>query len=388
MVNVPERDSTRRSRNALPVRSPAATIGQPVMALLVAFSLLGAVAGGLLRAGVDWAGLPDSVVAGQAAVAHAALMLSGFLGTVIAIERAVAVKRRWAFAAPFASGAASLFMLAGYSGVAAWLGVAAALVFVGVNALLVKRQPASHTTLMLLGAGAWVVGNLMFAMRQSGDATLPWWFAFVVLTIAAERLEMTRLMRRRPRAQRALQTILFALLTGAALSAAAPRPGGVVFGVALGALAVWLGVFDIARRTAFAHGLSRYMALCLLGGYVWLGVAGAAWACMALGLPTRDAALHALGLGFIVSMMMGHAPVILPAVVRFKLRFTAWFYVPLALLHVSLIVRLGAGFASLELRYAGAVFNALVLALFGVTLAASAFCGRGRRRQSFPGETT
>ena len=388
MVNRPEPGSTRRARGAVPVRSLAARIGKPVMALLVAVALLAAVAGGLLRSGVEWSGLPDSVVFAQAAVAHAALMLSGFLGTVIAIERAVALQRRWAFAAPFASGVASLFMLAGYSGVAAGLSVAAALVFVAVNALLVKRQPAAHTTLLLLGAGAWLVGNLLFAARQSGAAALPWWFAFVVLTIAAERLEMTRLKRRHPRAQPALQAILAGLLSGAALSAAAPRLGGVIFGAALGALAVWLGVFDIARRTALAHGLSRYMALCLLGGYVWLGVAGVAWAGMAFGLPTRDAALHALGLGFIVSMMMGHAPVILPAVVRFKLRFTAWFYVPLALLHVSLIVRLGAGFASLELRYAGAVFNALVLALFAVTLAASAFCGRGRRRQSFPGETT
>jgi hypothetical protein len=28
----------------------------------------------------------------------------------------------------------------------------------------------------------------------------------------------------------------------------------------------------------------------------------------------RDAALHGLGLGFLFSMMLGHAPVILPAV--------------------------------------------------------------------------
>ena len=384
MVKVPNVRAARRSRSAAPVRSLAAAIGKPAMLMLVAVALLGAVTGGLVRAGVGWHGLPDVAMFGQAAVAHASLMLSGFLGTVIAIERAVAIKRRWAFAAPFASGIASLFMLAGYTGVAACLGVLAAVVFVGVNVVVAMRQPAAHTALLLVGAGAWLIGNLMFVAGQSGGIALPWWFAFLVLTVAAERLEMTRLTRRHPAARLSLHAILFALLTGAALSAATPVLGGVVYGMALGALAAWLGVFDIARRTALAHGLSRYMAVCLLGGYAWLGVAGVAWACMAIGLPARDLALHALGLGFIVSMVMGHAPVILPAVARIKLRFTAWFYVPLVLLHASLMLRLGAGFASPELRSIGAVLNAVALALFAVTVVASAFRSRVRLGASLP----
>ena len=87
----------------------------------------------------------------------------------------------------------------------------------------------------------------------------------------------------------------------------------------------------------FAEGLARYMAVCLLGGYAWLAVGGIAWAATALGLPARDVALHALGLGFVVSMMMGHAPVILPAIARVKLLFGFFFYLPLAALHLSLL---------------------------------------------------
>ena len=384
VVKAPDARTTRRSRGAAPVRSLAAAIGKPAMLMLVAVSMLAAVAGGLLRAGVAWPGPAGSVIVAQAGLAHAALMLSGFLGTVIAIERAVAIKRRWAFAAPFASGIASVFMLAGHTGVAAGLGVLAALVFVGVNAVVVTRQAAAHTALLLVGAVAWLVGNLLFAAGQGGGATIPWWFAFLVLTIAAERLEMTRLMRRHPGAQPSLHAILFALLVGAALSARAPVPGGILYGAALAALAAWLGVFDIARRTALAHGLSRYMAVCLLGGYMWLGVAGVAWACMAIGLPARDVALHALGLGFIVSMMMGHAPVILPAVARIRLHFTAWFYGPLLLLHASLVLRFGGRFASPELRSAGAVLNAVALAFFAVTVAGAAFRSRLRHRASLP----
>ena len=387
VVIVPDATSAQRSRGAAPVRSLAAAVGKPALLLLVAVALLAAVAGGLLRVGVTWPGLPDSAMVGQAAVAHAALMLSGFLGTVIAIERAVAIKLRWAFAAPFASGIGSLFILAGHTNVAAWLGVFAALVFVGINVVLVMRESSAYTALLLVGAVAWLVGNLLFAAGQGGGATFPWWFTFLVLTIAAERLEMTRLMRRHPAAQSTMHATLFALLAGAALSAPAPLLGGVIYGAALAALAAWLGVFDIARRTVLAHGLSRYMAVCLLGGYVWLGVAGVAWACMAIGLPTRDVALHALGLGFIVSMVMGNAPVILPTVTRVKLHFGPWFYVPLALLYASLMFRLGVGFANSELRATGAVLNAVALALFAATVAGSAIAGRARSGASLPSET-
>ena len=373
------RPRTRLTRSVLAVRL--------LLLALVAMSLLAGVAGGLLRVGIVIPGFAATDWLGRAALGHAALMTGGFLGTVIGIERAVALKLRVAFVAPVASSLSGLCLLLGYSGTGAWLGVLAAAAFVGVNLVVVQRQWAAHTALLLLGALAWLVGNLLFAEGQSSTATLPWWFAFLVLTIAAERLEMTRLMRRRPGAQSSLYAALLALLLGAGLSAFSASAGGVLYGAALLLLALWLGVFDIARRTVFAHGLSRYMALCLLGGYAWLAVAGVAWGGTALGWPLRDVALHALGLGFIVSMMMGHAPVILPAVVRIKLRFTSWLYVPLALLHLSLMWRLGAGFASLELRYAGAVVNALALALFAVTLAASTLGWRGHRHEPIPGES-
>lgn len=102
-----------------------------------------------------------------------------------------------------------------------------------------------------------------------------------------------------------------------------------LYGLSLLLLALWLGVFDIARRTVAAPGLPRYMAVCLLGGYAWLAPGRIAWVATALGWPLRDAALHALGLGFIVSMIMGHAPVILPAIARIKLPFSRLFYLPL-----------------------------------------------------------
>lgn len=359
-----------------------------LLILLVASALAAAVCGGLLRAGVSWPGLPESVLIGQAAVGHAALMICGFLGAVIGIERAVATRLRWAWTVPLASGLAAVLLLAGSPRLAAWLWVAAALVFIAVNIAVVVRQPAAHTGLLLVSAIAWLAGNLTQAAGQGGIAVVPWWFGFLVLTIAAERLEMTRLMRRHPMAQASLGAIVFALLAGAALSALPGPAGGIVFGASLLALAAWLGRFDIARRTVRTHGLSRYMAVCLLSGYAWLAIAGGAWAAMSLGWPTRDIALHALGLGFIVSMVMGHAPVILPAVARVKLHFGPWFYVPLALLHGSLVLRLAGGFVRADLLAAGALLNAASLLVFAATAAGSAIAWRRLHAPSLKARST
>ncbi len=354
----------------------------PVLPVLVVICLVTGICGGLLRAGVQLHDPADAVWLGRAALAHAALMICGFLGTVISIERAVAVKLPWAFVAPVTAGLGGVCLLLGQQTPGAWLEVTAAVAFTVVNLVVVTRQRAAHTVLLLLAAACWLAGNVLFALGTASGSVLPWWFAFLVLTIAAERLEMTRLMRRRPAAQLALYVVFAALVAGAVWSGVSPRFGGVVYGAALLSLAIWLGLFDIARRTLFAPGLSRYMAVCLLAGYAWLAVGGVAWAATAMGWPARDMALHALGLGFIFSMIMGHAPVILPAVARVKLRFGWWFYVPLGALHLSLIARLGLGLFDLQVRATGAVLNAASIALFVATVVGSAVAWRLQLRST------
>ena len=76
------------------------------------------------------------------------------------------------------------------------------------QALLRETTLASDTLLLLGGALAWLIGCVLFLRRPGDAASLPWWFAFLVMTIAAERLEMTRLMRRRAGAAAALYACL------------------------------------------------------------------------------------------------------------------------------------------------------------------------------------
>lgn len=342
----------------------------------VAASLVSGVAGGLLRAGLALAEPGGSPWLLNAALSHAALMMGGFFGTVIGIERAVASGRRLAWSAPLVSAAGAFALLMDAAQAAAWLLLAASLCFTAVNVLLWRKQRAAHTALLVASALAWVTGNSLFLASTLAASPLPWWYAFLVMTIAAERLEMTRLMRRHPHATFMLVAALGAQVAGAALSAWHGAAGGVLFGLGLLALAAWLLAFDIARRTVLAHGLSRYMAVCLLTGYGWLAIGGLAWAATAQGWPARDAALHALGLGFIISMVMGHAPVILPAIARVKLHFTGLFYLPLALLHASLAWRLAGPFLDNSARSQGAALNAAALAAFLLTVVGAAFAWR------------
>lgn len=362
-----------------PVR---ALILRTLFLLVVASLLVSGVIGGLLRAGVAVPLPIRSVWPGQAVLAHAFLMICAFMGTVIGIERAVAVKARAAFAAPVFSALAGVSMLAGASAAATWLAVLASLAFIAVNMAVVSRQKAAHTLLLLTGATAWLVGNLLLALGSQAAAVVPWWFSFLVLTIAAERLEMTRLMRRRSGAAPALYVCLWLMLAGSAAFAVSPVWGGWLYGLSLAGLSMWLVIFDIARRTISSLGLSRYMAVCLLLGYAWLAVAGLAWIATSLGYAARDVALHALGLGFIFSMMLGHAPVILPALARVKLLFGGFFYVPLALLHISLALRLFFGPFDFALLGAGALGNAAAIAFFAATMVGSALAWRAKHRAS------
>ena len=299
-------------------------------------SLAFGVAGGLAR-------LSALDVAGTAIALHGPLMVSAFFGTVISLERAVAVGRPWAYAAPLTAGLGGLCLLLGFITPGFALLVLAAAVFVACGAVVVQRQRSLETATLLAGAAAWLTGNVMLF---EGAAAVPWWVAFFVLTVAGERLELSRYMRRPPWVRRA-----FAVLVSLLMVSPLVPP---VLGVVLVLLAAWLFAFDLARLTIRQDRLPRYVAACLLAGYLWLGVGGALMA-LAAGY---DAALHAIFVGFVFSMVFGHAPVILPAVLRVRFPYHALLYAPLVLLHASLAVRV---FFSTPL---GAWGNAAAIALF------------------------
>jgi len=140
-----------------------------------------------------------------------------------------------------------------------------------------------------------------------------------------------------------------------------------VLGLALLLLAAWLLRYDITRRRLHVGGQTRFIAVALLSGYGWLGISGALFIIyggMAAG-PYYDAMLHTFFLGYVMSMIFAHAPIVFPAVLGRPLPFTPWFYSHLGLLHASLLLRI-TGDLTLQtgLRQWGGLLNALVLLLF------------------------
>ncbi|MEK6813371.1 MAG: hypothetical protein AABY65_01365 [Nitrospirota bacterium] len=324
--------------------------------------LLLAVWGGLVRLGLE---VPSAPVL---AFHHGPLMVSGFLGTVIGLERAVALKRAWTYAVPLLSGLGALALVAGLPERAgAALIVLASLGLVGIFTVIVRIQPALHSVIMGVGAGCWLVGNVLWLFGQPVHLVVHWWGAYLVLTIAGERLELSRLLDPPPSAKAAFQAFVGVYLGGVALTGAFPDAGARIAGAGMLLVTFWLFVNDIARRTIRGTGLTRFTAVCLLSGYVWLGVSG--FLLLASGHvpagPVYDAALHALFLGFVFAMIFGHAPIIFPAVLGLPFFFRPAFYAHLAVLHASLALRVAGDLSAWnDGRAWGGALNGLAILLF------------------------
>ena len=309
--------------------------------------------GGLWE-GLVYLGLPLPAGSGTMSGDHGQLMVLGFLGTLIALERAVALGETWGYLAPMAAGAGGLAIIAGApGGVGEALIGCGGLVLVAIFAAVYRIQPSLHNLVLASAAVCWVVAAALWLAGWDISKFVPWLVGFLVLTITGERLELSRMTgtSRRGRQLFAGAAGLFAVGLLASL-AAGPSPAGAtvpagirVTGAGLIALALWLARYDVARRTIRGHGVTRYMAVALLTGYAWLAVAGGLWA--GVGQMTDggayDAELHAVFLGFVMSMIFAHAPVIVPSVLGRPLPFRNYLYGPLVLLHVSLILRLAGG---------------------------------------------
>lgn len=337
--------------------------------ILAILALLFGLWAGLLRLG--WA-LPGAF--SPLPLDHGPLMVSGFLGTLIALERVVAIRRKWMFLGPISSGlgwAASLVFPGQVVG--PLLISLGSLVFVAILAFMIRRETRIFTIVMGLGSLSWLMGNLLWLAGKPIFQLVVWWAAFLVLTVAGERLELSRVLRPTPR-----QHFLFGLaaaifLGGVLLSIWRQDEGTRLAGAGLLAIAVWLGVYDIARRN-LRHSvpLTRYIAACLFAGYVWLGVSGviALWVGRQFGGGLYDAFLHTVFIGFIISMIFGHAPIILPALTGQMVRFHPAFYLQLVLLHASLVLRVFGDLAGFPVaRQWGGLLNEVAILLFlGITM--------------------
>ena len=377
-----------------PSRSPGVASvpsGRPALLVGGGAALVAGLWTGLARAGLGTTPAP--------AAAHGVLMVLGFLGTLIALERAVAFRARWSYAGPVLAVGGTLTLLAGAPPtVAGLLFTAAGLLVALVYVATLRRHVEPYLVLMAAGSLLWVAAAALWASGRSPIQLSPLLAGFLVLTIVGERLELSRLRAPTAAAQRPLLLAAGLFLGGVVLTQVDRPTGLAVAGLGLVAQTVWLWRNDISRVTIHRPGLPRFAAACMLSGYVWLAAAGLLWLAQAArvgGHLVHDAALHAIFLGFAISMVMGHAPIILPAVLSTPLPHDRTAWVPLAVLHTSLATRVIADVAGADpLRAAAAIGNVAALVLFvvlgaiGVVRARTAAVGRDDRGHSPPPRPT
>jgi hypothetical protein len=344
----------------------------PLLAIILTAMVIGILAG---LARIGWS-VPS--VGMERAGMHGPILIAGVFGTLIALERAIAMRnvtaRTWTPAdlAPVLGGAGTILLLATGASVPALLLLSAGAVgLLAIHIEMLRRQPSLDIATMLIGAGFLVLADVAWLAGRNVALLTPWWIAFLVLTITGERVELARI-RFRGSAGRAAFAVAVSIYVATLLVMVVDAPLGVrLSGLGMLAMTAWLLRHDVAWMTVHKPGLPRYAAVCLLTGYVWLGVAGLIlvatpqlWA----GL-TYDAFLHAVLLGFVFSMIFAHAPFIVPGIVGRRVGYTWLAWLPLLLLHVSVAARIsGDLLPDQALRQAAGLLSAISILLYGIVV--------------------
>lgn len=331
---------------------------------LIGASLLLGVLSGLFRIGWYNMGRVATV-----ADLHGAFMVGGFLGTLIIVERALPLKKWYAFLPAILSGSSLLFFLLGFKTVALGGLTLGSLGLMYIMYYYYTTYELRYQLILLIGAACWFVGNALLFWGTGFFTVVPWWMAFLLFTICGERLELTRFMPGGLSIQRWLLLSLALFLLGCIFPFHAG--GEIILGVSWCCTGLWLLKWDVARKAIRKKGIHRYAGIMLLLGYGWLLVSGT----LILLWPMRglfyDAILHSFFIGFVFSMIFAHAPVILPAVCKMTgTLYHRSLYIWGILLHISLLVRIVADLYMLaEIRKWSGMITGLILLAFIVEMA-------------------
>lgn len=300
-------------------------------------------------------------------MAHGPLMINGFLGTLIGLERAAALDKKWAYLAPVFMAASTVLVLVGLQVPGGWALILGSSGLTVVMAYLQYLQPKIYHLIMAMGAAALFAGNLLYVYGYPVYVLVGWWMAFPMLTIFGERLELNRIMRPPKHAQHLFGWLIAGWFFALLLTHFDRNIGWGIGSLLLIGIAGWLIRYDIARRTVKAAQWTRYSAICLLSGYGWLILTGL------LGIfkefptagPLYDALLHMIFVGFVFSMIFAHASVIIPSLSGKLVAWHRYFYLPMILLHGFLIMRVAGDLLLYPVvRQIGSYGNVLAILLF------------------------
>ncbi|WP_377938847.1 multicopper oxidase domain-containing protein [Alloscardovia venturai] len=336
---------------------------------------------------------------------HGPLMIFGFLGTAISLERAVAfqtggaTKPRWGFVAPALGVLGSICILTelvfGVStlpGTALgwWVipGVVWTTHMIALSCVYVaiwKRQHSISVLIQLLAAIAGVLGAFIWAYGVSAARATPWWLIFLVLSIIGERLELSHVAFVAPWVEPALIGLSITNLVSLCVLYFDTTIGYVALGVNMGFLLCIMLYNDTAIRTFKLPRFTGFMGRSMLLAYFWGLTAALIWIFVPVGSGSlfADVAIHAIALGFTVSMVIAHVSIIVPAITRRGLPYSPVFFLPLLLLNAGVLLRLiGAIINNTLVWKSGDLVSIIAVFALMLCIIGSAVWGVIRRRRS------
>lgn len=329
---------------------------------IAAVSLLMGLWSGLNRLGWDL-NLP------KVGMHHGAIMVGGFLGTLISLEKILPLKRKALFLIPFLSGISLVFFIAHLS-LVSWFCLLAASVGLSLVFSYYFFREKSLIYLLMLGGGiSWFTGNFMLISEQLYPLAFPWWLAFALFVITSERLELMKFLPVNTRIKNVLVVLLMFYVLGILLSF--HGTGSFISGAALVGISIWLMRYDLIGISIKKTGLTKFVAVALLCGYVSMLLTGMFVFALDNQPMAYDAVVHVFFLGFVFSMIFAHGPVILPGVLGVSIKpYHEILYLWLALLHLSWLIRIMADlYLNFEIRqYSGWITTIAIVGYF-VTIA-------------------
>lgn len=291
-----------------------------------------------------------SVPVPEAYAHHGAIMVGGFLGSLIALEKVIPLKKPLFFIGPFLSAASILVFIAGHFHAAVIMLIVAGIVFMMVYSLYLRKQYTNYLVVAFFGAACWTVGNALLLWKKFYPMAFPWWMAFLLFTIVSERLELTKFLP----VTRQMKRVLLALLAFFLVGVIMPfhSAGTYVSGMAMVCISVWLLRYDVIRITLHKQGLAKFTAMALLVGYFCLLLQGIFLITLNNVSLGYDITVHTFFLGFVFSMIFAHGPIILPGVLGLTVKpYHPLFYVPLAGLIFSLAMRIAANVTLIDFSW-------------------------------------
>jgi metal-sulfur cluster biosynthetic enzyme len=345
-----------------------------IMSLIVGFAL------GLQRTGLSF-----SIFGNPSLMMHGPLVIGGFFGAVIGLERAVALPWKWCWFAPALMGlSAPVTLILGVEIGAPLLTVGSA-IFLLTNIVLTYKHQTLFNMAMAVAALLFQLGNVAWLLGASIPNVVQFWASFLVLTIVGERLELSRLGSKHRFKNSGFIIASMPLVIAPVMTLNGMASGAYIMSIGCFLLTIWLLKFDLARSTIYKGKITSFVSIALLSGYGWLAVAGFGWAIFgnqSAGL-YYDATLHSLFLGFVFSMILGHAPIIFPAILKTPMPYNHYMYAPLVILHLGVAFRVLGGFSGyLEVRRYSAIMNATAIGLFFLIVILTVINGRRSNSQA------